>query len=218
MRQLWLAVLCTLFIIETGSAFILGFDNIPADQTALDYYGGIYWDNAGSDYGWGFGTYNTTNSTPYSGSNYVLNRGGKNFLGFTFEQTSFFNGAFFSSTMANAGAYNYMANRVRLHYYDYNQTLICSSNWVDVSLTPTWIGAGFDVSRVVVEHDTDNPLNNGFGLEDAEWFSMDHVVYNEAPAYAPPGFSSTSPVPEPATALLLAIGLSLAAVYKRGKE
>lgn len=176
---------------DPDESIVLTFDTLPQElplynmssQHALIDYRGFSWDNDGIAGGWGFGVYNTSNSTPQSGSIYVMNRHGKNFLGITFERSVQFEGAYFAKAAKNAGMSvfdpgAFSANRIRLHYFDANLALIRVSNWLVLGAQPKLIAADIIVFRIVVEHDIDNPLNNpSFGISDAEWYSMDNLTY-----------------------------------------
>ncbi len=150
-------------------------------QHALITFKDINWDNDGIPGGTGWGVYNTTNSQARSGNNYVMNRHGKNFLGFTFPRVVKFIGAYFamatnSNMMDPYDPSGYSAVKLKYHFYDNDLNFMYSSDWFDLNETSEFFAANVEVRRVVIEHDILNTTSAQFGITDAEWFSMDDLI------------------------------------------
>jgi hypothetical protein len=162
------------------------FDDAPPVGHAMYTYGNVDWDREGPEFGWGWGVYNTSNSIPSSGSNYVMNLHGKNFLGFSLGEPTLFEGAYF----AKASIQNWLdvddsrshaADSIRLHYFDASDNLIGTTPWIYLTKQPQWFAANQVASRIVIEHDTVNAFpNDAHGEPLAKWYSIDHMVFGAA--------------------------------------
>ena len=177
----------TIFIQTVTESFEDILVELPAynlsDNHALTSFKNIEWDNDSIAGGWGWGVYNGSNSNPSSGSYYVINRHGKNFLGFTFGEEVNFTGASFAKATPNVSISPslpeaHAASSIRFHYYDQLSNLLDSSEWFTIGLTSSFFSVNVKCFRVVVEHDIDNPTTAAFDITDAEWFSMDDVSYH----------------------------------------
>jgi len=182
---------------EVCSPTVLDFEDVtPNTSFALTDYGGLEWDREGPQTGWGWSVWSTSNTLPYTGTNWLVNTHGKNFVGYTFPGTVYFNGAFFTkssrtNTVDIDDPGSNTAEMIRLYFYDSNLVEISVSDWFALDRYPTWFAAEIDVHRIVIEHDTLNVFDNsGKGVPDAEWYSTDYIVFNEEPGFVPPDYCS----------------------------
>jgi len=179
---------------QANGPTVLDFEDVTANTSfALTNYNGLEWDREGPQTGWGW---STSNTLPYTGTNWLVNTHGKNFIGYTFPGTVYFNGAFFTkSSRTNAvdidDPSSNTAEMIRLYFYDINLVEIGVSDWFALDRYPTWFAAEIDVHRIVIEHDTFNVFDNSErGVPDAEWYSTDYIVFNEEPGFEPPDYCS----------------------------
>ena len=185
--------LCASSVDTSGSP--VDFETAPANQSALVSYGGILW----TDYvtGLGYGVYNTANSSPYSGNNYILNLAGARILRFSLPGPQYLNGMFVTrcsrkDNIDRDDPAAYSADSVRLHYYNLAGAPIGSSDWFVLQRYPTWMAVGREVQAVRVEHDGQNAFDNSsHGEPLAKWYSIDYIVYGESPGFEPPPYQGS---------------------------
>lgn len=186
------AMICILsFNPSIAAEIVLTFEDLPTQFPGYlpSGYAGLQWDNYydAPDEFWPYWVYGSESnrpdySEPHSGNNYLIDAFGYSGIGFALQNpdTSTLSGAWFTQTNTQ-----WTADYLRFNGYDSMGNLIEQSEWLALSLTPRYLEANFEpVSWIRVEHS---------GYSPGTYFTMDDLAYN-------------SPVPEPATLLLLAAG------------
>jgi hypothetical protein len=184
------ATMCFLaFNSVTADEVVITFEDLPIQFPGylLDGYAGLRWDNFAAQPGgfgpcwiWGSEPSRSDYSEPHSGNNYLIDGFGFKNVGFALPnpQTDTLSGAWFTASI-------HAAPQVRFNGYDSSGNLIEQSDWVQTTNTPTYLMANFGpAARITVEH---NSYPTGV------YYTMDDLTYS-------------TPVPEPATLLLLAAG------------
>jgi hypothetical protein len=186
------AMICILaFSPAIAANIVLNFEDLPAQfpgHLSADY-AGLRWDSYYDQPGgffpywlWGSESSNPGYSEPHSGNNYLINAFGFSGLGFALPNpdTSTLSGAWFTQTNTT-----WTTDYLRFDGYDSMGNLIEQSEWLTLSPTPRYLEANFEpVSFIRVERS---------GYTSGTYFTMDDLTYN-------------TPVPEPATLLLFALG------------
>ncbi len=193
--RVWIVVCFIVLMVGASYATVVDFEGATPGSLTGTGYAGLTWGTSSDDSMFGLTgdwcVYDVSGyATPHSGSKYVFNWYGPNNLWLAFSSPVVFNGAWFATTNATTSA-----SQVRVR--DDDET----SDWLSITGTPQFLAADFTNSTTIWVERSGNYVG---GLGNALWFSMDDITYNEA-----------LHVPEPATMLLLGLGLVGLAGFRR---
>ncbi len=196
LKNLLLSLIFVLAFFSLANSTVISFDDL-GQGLVPDSYAGITWGTSTLSQPYADSTSfvvmnDPTYATPNSSPNFVINGYGVPDLWFEFSSPVTFQGAWFSSPLNNG----YAAEKVR-----FVDNLGQTSQWLGLLDTPQFLAADFlNSTKIFIE-----PILTFSGTEiNGGWYATDDITYN-----------SSTPVPEPATILLLTAGLIGIAVFRK---